>query len=92
MQGIDKVLAIGQVQPSIMRRFDWDEVGKFLAKSGDFPQQLTLDDAAVDELNAADEQQAQEAAAMEQVERAAGVAGALPPQVVDQAIEGGEAT
>lgn len=82
MQGVDKVLAIGQIQPKIMRRFDWDEIGKFLATSNDFPQQLTLDDAEVDELNRQDAEQAAAAAEMESAERLSNVAGALPPELL----------
>lgn len=85
MRGIDKVLAIGQIQPKIMRRFNWDEVGKFLAESGDFPQQLTLDDAEVQKLIEADEAAAAQEQQMQQAERIAGAAGQLPQGAFDGA-------
>ena len=82
MQGVDKVLAIGQIQPAIMDRFNWDEIGKFLADSNDFPQHLTLDDKEVEALGqqkAAAEQQAQQ---MQQIEQASGIVGSLPPEML----------
>lgn len=69
MAGLEKVMLIGQIKPEIMNRFDWDAVGKFLAKSGDFPQSLTLDDAQVGELAAQQAQAAQEEKELATAER-----------------------
>lgn len=82
MQGIDKALAIGQIQPEAMDPFNWTEVGKFLAESGDFPQQLLLDEEAIKakQANRAAQQQAE--AEMAQAERITGMASALPPEAV----------
>ena len=85
MQGIDKVLAIGQIQPKIMRRFDWDGVGKFIAESGDFPQELTLDDAAVEEIEAQEQAAQAQEQQMQQAERVAQAAGALPSELLSGA-------
>jgi hypothetical protein len=85
MQGVDKVLAIGQIQPKIMQRFNWDEIGKFIAESGDFPQQLTLDDAAVEAAMEAQAAAEAEEKQMQQAERIAGAAGALPPELLSGA-------
>lgn len=85
MQGIDKVLAVGQIQPKIMNRFDWDAVGKFLADSGDFPQDLTLSDEEVAEIATQQAQQSSMEQQMQQLERGANVAGSLPPQLLEGA-------
>ena len=82
MQGVDKVLAIGQIQPKIMNRFNWDEIGKFLAESNDFPQQLTLDDAEVQAINDQADEQAAAQSQMDSAEQMSNVAGSLPPELL----------
>ena len=86
MAGLEKVMLIGQVKPEIMNRFDWDAIGKFIAKSGDFPQSLTLDDNAVEEIEAQQAAAAAEEQRQSTTERAAAAAGSLPPQVVDAVV------
>ena len=83
MEGVDRVLTIGQIQPKIMNRFNWDEIGKFIAESKDFPQQLTLDDAAVEDLDDQQQAAAQQEQGMQEAERAAAVAGDLPPEMLE---------
>ena len=90
MEGVNKVMAIGQVQPQIMKRFNWDEIGKFLAKSGDFPVELTLDDSEVEKMQAAEDQQVARQQQLEQVKQVTDMAGSLPPEVLGQVAEGGE--
>ena len=85
MQGVDKVLAIGQIQPKIMNRYNWDEVGKFIAESNDMPQQLTYSDEEVKQMNEQEDARAAQAEQMQQIEQVANVAGALPPEVLEGA-------
>jgi hypothetical protein len=87
-EGVEKVLAIGQVKPEIMNRFNWDEIGKFIAESGDFPAQLTHDDAAVQQMLAQQAKQAQAEQAMQQLERGVGMASQIPPEMVEKMMEG----
>lgn len=83
MEGVNKVLAIEEFHPEIGDTLDWIEVGKFVAVSGDFPQQLRNDDAAIkakgDQRAGAQAQEQQ----MQTIERAAGVASTLPPEMLD---------
>jgi len=44
---MDKIIQIGQIRPEIMDRFDFDALGKFIAKSNDFPHELIKDDETV---------------------------------------------
>lgn len=81
-QGIDKVLSIGQIKPEIMDRFNWDEVGKFIAEAGDFPSKLTNDDDAVGEIAAQRAAASQQEEQMQGLERGAGIAGSLPPELL----------
>lgn len=74
LQGVAKVLEIGQIQPSVMDRYNWDEVAKFIADSNDMPPQLTLDDKAVQAIAAQRQQQAAQAAKMDAMERGAKIA------------------
>jgi len=93
MSGVDKVLAIGQIQPKIMNRFDWDGIGKFIADSGEFPQELTLSDKEVQKLNQQEQQEAAQAQQMQQVQQAADIAGSLPEGAIENiagAVGGGE--
>ena len=83
---IDKILTVGQIKPEVMNRINWDEYGKFIAESNDFPSSLLLDDAAVAEINAVQAQAAEEEKAMEGAERMAGAAknmGGAPDQLVE---------
>jgi hypothetical protein len=83
---IDKILTVGQIKPEVMNRINWDEYGKFIAESNDFPSSLLLDDAAVAEIAAAQAQAAEEEKAMEGAERMAGAAknmGGAPDQLVE---------
>jgi len=82
VQGVDKVLAIGQIKPEIMDRFNWDEIGKFIAESNDFPSPLTFDDDALKEIQERNAQAAEQEQQMQMLERGAGVAGALPPEML----------
>ena len=59
-QTMDKILSIGQIRPEIMERFDFDQLGKYMAKSNDFPNELVKSDAVVQEEAAARAQQAQQ--------------------------------
>jgi hypothetical protein len=86
-EGIQKILEIGQIQPSVMNRVNWDEVGKFIAESGDFPPQLTLDDKEVAALNQQQAQQQQEQQSLQAVQQVANIAGSVPPDMVAQAQE-----
>ena len=83
-QAMDKVLAVGQIKPEIMDRFDWDEYGKFIAESNDFPSSLILDDAAVEAIKEANQEAAAQEQQMQTAERGASIAGALPPEMVEQ--------
>jgi len=89
-EGIQKILEIGQIQPSVMNRVNWDEVGKFIAESGDFPPQLTLDDKEVAALNQQQAQQQQEQQSLQAVQQVASIAGSVPPDMVAQAREASE--
>jgi len=85
-QAIDKILAVGQVKPEVMNRINWDEYGRFIAKSNDFPSSLLLDDAQVENIAAAQAQAAEEEMAMQGAERMAGAAksmGGAPEQLVE---------
>lgn len=84
MQGVAKVLEIGQVQPKIMNRFNWDAIGKFVAESNDFPSQLTLDDKEVEEINQAAAQQQQQAQELDTLERASNMARNVAPLAASQ--------
>jgi hypothetical protein len=70
-----------------MNRVNWDEVGKFIAESGDFPPQLTLDDKEVAALNQQQAQQQQEQQSLQAVQQVANIAGSVPPDMVAQARE-----
>ncbi len=83
MQGIDKVLAIGQVKPEIMNRFNWDEVGKFIAESGDFPAELTFDDKSVETMMMQQQQQAQAQQMLNAGDQLAGMAQKLPDRMLE---------
>ena len=37
MQGLEKVMGLAQTRPEILDRFNFDEIGKFVAKANDFP-------------------------------------------------------
>lgn len=89
-ESIQKVLAIGQVKPEIMDRFDWDAIGKFIAEAADFPPELTLDDSAMDALQQQRQQQAAMEAGMQTAERLAGAAGSAAPAMA--AMQGMEDT
>jgi hypothetical protein len=89
MEGVNKVMAIGQVQPQIMKRFNWDEIGKFLAKSGDFPVELTLDDEQVEQLQAQEDQEMARQQQLDQVKQVTDMAGSLPPEVLGSVDGGG---
>jgi hypothetical protein len=82
-QGLERVMAIGQVQPEIMQRYNWDAIGKFIAEANDFPPQLTYDDATVEKIAAQAEQQQLEELAMQGVERGAGALGHMPEQLLE---------
>jgi hypothetical protein len=86
-QGIEKVLQIGQIKPEIMDRFNWDELGKFIAEAGDFPADLTLDDKAVQELLAQRQQAAEAEQQMQQLERGVGMVNGLPPAMAEKLVE-----
>lgn len=88
-ENLQKVLSIGQIKPEIMDRFNWDEIGKFIAEAGDFPPELTKDDAAMQALMQQRAQQAQLEAGMQAAERVAGVAGTAAPAMA--AMQGVEA-
>lgn len=81
-ENLQKVLAIGQIRPEIMDRFNWDEIGKFIAESGDFPSDLTHDDQTLAEIKEQNAMAAQAEQQMQMVERGAAVAGQLPEQMV----------
>lgn len=83
MQGVDKVLAVGQIKPEIMERFNWDEIGKFIAESGDFPQDLTLDDAEVEKRRKATAAAQAQEQKIQLMERAASAAGSLPSGAIE---------
>tara|TARA_R110002096_G_scaffold285167_1_gene479005 strand:- start:10 stop:918 length:909 start_codon:yes stop_codon:yes gene_type:complete len=81
-ENLQKVLAIGQIRPEIMDRFNWDEIGKFIAESGDFPSDLTYDDQTLSGIKEQNAMAAQAEKQMQMVERGAAVAGQLPEQMV----------
>lgn len=85
-EGINKVLAIGQVQPEVMRPYNWVEIGKFIGESNEFPTDLMLSKAEMDNKAEAEMQAMQQEQAMAQAERMAGAAGQLPPEAVNQAL------
>ena len=89
VEGVNKVLQMGQVQPDVMLAYDWQEIGKFIAEANDFPPELILDAAAIKRKV----QEAQAAAAQEQsmqmMERGANIAGSLPGEVLETAAGGG---
>ena len=87
---MERVLQIGQVQPEILNRFDFDALGKFIAKSNDFPLELLKTD---EEVAVVAEAQAQAAAAeqqMQMAERMAPIAAAVPEdaQIPEEALAG----
>jgi len=76
-QGLEKVLALAQTKPEILDRYNFDEIGKFIAKSNDFPPELTNDDATVEEIKAANAQAQEQQQMIDVMERGAGVLGDL---------------
>jgi hypothetical protein len=86
MQGLDKVLSIGQIQPKIMTRFNWDAVGKFLAETSDFPAALTLDDKSVEEIHAQEAAKTNAAESMQAMGEATSAIGSLPPELLKGAV------
>ncbi len=75
MQSVSKVIELGAVRPEVMDRYNWDEIGKFVAKSGDLPPSFTLDDeeykALIDQKQQAAEAEAKAQMAERLVEGAA---------------------
>jgi len=84
VQGIEKVIAIGQVQPSVMDPYDWVEIGKFIAESNDFPSALTLDEAGIEDKQKAQAQAQQQEQMMQTMERGAGIVSQLPEGVMEE--------
>ncbi len=84
-QGIEKVLAIGQMQPEVMLPYKWDEIGRFIADSNDFPMNLTYAKEELEEVKAQHAQQQQAEQMMQTMERGAGVMGQLPEGALQQA-------
>ena len=83
-EGINRILEVGQRHPEIEDRVNWDEYGKFIGASSDFPSSLILDNETVEgirEQRARAQQQAEEFAAAEKViggaAQVADIAGAL---------------
>ena len=84
-QGLEKVMGLAQVRPEILDRFNFDEIGKFVAKANDFPAELTNDDKTVEEIKESNAQAQQQQNMMDVMERGAGALGKLPAG----ALEGG---
>ena len=82
-QGLDKVLNLAQVKPEILDRFNFDEIGKFVAKANDFPPELTNDDATVEDIKEANAQAQQQQEMMDVMERGAGALGKLPAPMLE---------
>ncbi len=74
MQGINSVMQIGAVKPEILNRFDWDNLGKFIAKNSDFPGNLTLDNNEVKQKNKLQAEAEAKAAQMQTLQQGAGIA------------------
>ena len=84
-ESVNKVLTIGQVQPSVMTPYNWEEIGKYIAESNDFPTKLTYSNEELEQVKEAQAQQQQQEQAMQMMERGAGMIGQLPAG----AMEGG---
>jgi hypothetical protein len=79
MESINRVLEIEKAgHPEAAMRIDWDEVGKFIAESGDLPPQLVLDDNQVEALMAKVEKEAEIERDMQTAERIVQGAAQLP--------------
>ncbi len=74
MQGINSAMQIAAVKPEILDRFNWDAVGKFIAKSSDFPGNLTLDDKEVEQINKQRSEAEAKAAQMQALQQGVGIA------------------
>jgi hypothetical protein len=81
-EAMEKIMAIGQIHPGIMNRFNMDEFGKFIAKANDFPHDLIRTDNEVAQLEAVQAQQAQVEQQMQIAERAASMTAMAPPELV----------
>ena len=86
VQGLDRVMAIGNVRPEILDRYNWDEIGKFIAKSNDFPPELTLDDKATNQIKEENAVMAQQQQAMETMQQGAGALGQVPGELLEAAM------
>ena len=86
VQGLDRVMAIGNVRPEILDRYNWDEIGKFIAKSNDFPPELTLDDKATNQIKEENAMMAQQQQAMETMQQGAGALGQVPGELLEAAV------
>jgi hypothetical protein len=86
-QGIEKVLAIGQVQPEVMRPYNWTEIGKFIGESNDFPSKLMLSQGQIKDKAEQEAAAAQQEQKLREVERVAGVAKQLPDDAVMGAMQ-----
>ena len=82
-QGLEKVILLSQTRPEILDRYNFDEIGKFIAKSNDFPPELTNDDKTVEEIKEANAQAQQQQNMMDVMERGAGALGKLPAPMLE---------
>lgn len=87
---VEKVLAIGQIKPEIMDTINWGELGKFMAKAGDFPTDIVNSDEDIAAIQQQRAQQMQAEQAMQQLERGVGMMGQMPPEVTEKMMEGQE--
>lgn len=90
-EGLNKLLAIGQVQPEVMDPIDWTAAGRFITEAGDFPTDIVLDEEAVEAKKQQRAQQMAQEQQMQMAERVAGAAGsAAPAMTAMQGMENAE--
>jgi hypothetical protein len=82
-QGLEKAMAIGQVRPEVLDRFNWDEIAKFIATANDFPSQLTFDDDEVESIKMNNAQAVQMQQGMAMAEQGANIASKVPAEMVE---------
>ena len=74
-ESVNKVLQIGQVQPSVMTPYNWEEIGKYIAEANDFPTKLTYSDDELEQVKEQQAEQQQQEEMMQMMERGAGMIG-----------------
>ena len=83
-QGLEKAMAIGQVRPEVLDRFNWDEIAKFIATANDFPSQLTFDDDEVESIKMNNAQAVQMQQGMAMAEQGANIASKVPAEMMEE--------